>query len=766
MGRDSKSRLDNAERRILENSNISAVEGVRSLDSIEQITELLADGGMLDHRYAVVHSPEVQAPQVDERILRAEACLAEDEHQDSLMLFLEALSDDPDSVRALVGAAKVCLAMGSTDDAYFFYTEAKARPVNDEMLEADMAMLKIEMQSRPRSAADPVPPPATFLAVDDEIFKQHNCELYRVPSDLGVTSEGNVKFLVIGSCLAMGLPGFATHKNREWEADFVLVNNFGDLPDLSDKIDQYAFQLVQVPLRTVMQDIAYCRLPQDDLAKHEEFLALVENYTSRYLEHVLALGKERKLLTYVMGFMPPQQNPMGRLQPRYDIRNMTHFVERMNMFLESELAKYPNTHLVDTDSISATFGRKYIQDDMTWSATHGGVLTNSEYEHDLNRIVPPAPMSHHYELRNQEFGQAVVQEVMAMYRTIKQQDTVKLVCVDLDDTLWRGVAVDGTLDTFEGWPLGLIEALHWLKKRGILLGIVSKNSEEFIVSNWERITGGLISLDDFAVRKINFTPKAQNIIEILELVNLRAANVVMIDDNPVEREAIKESIPGIRVLGSHPYYLKRVLLWSPETQRAVITDESKRKTEMVHRQIKREETRRTLSHDEFLKSLGLDVTIGAVTGGDSSEINRVLELFNKTNQFNTCGIRYTLEEVDRLLRKRVKLYVFHARDRFTSYGLIGAAWVRDACVEHLVMSCRVIGLGVEDAALSHIAKEQTGQGSDALTGVLIETDANLACRQIFAKNGFVQDASDPTHWARSLVNEMSAPEHIALAEAA
>jgi predicted enzyme involved in methoxymalonyl-ACP biosynthesis len=85
----------------------------------------------------------------------------------------------------------------------------------------------------------------------------------------------------------------------------------------------------------------------------------------------------------------------------------------------------------------------------------------------------------------------------------------KLVAVDLDDTLWRGIAAEGTLGILEGWPMGFMETLVLLQKRGILLAIVSRNDEQFIQSNWNQIVQGQISLDDFVIRKINFGSKAQ-----------------------------------------------------------------------------------------------------------------------------------------------------------------------------------------------------------------------------------------------------------------
>jgi FkbH-like protein len=341
-------------------------------------------------------------------------------------------------------------------------------------------------------------------------------------------------------------------------------------------------------------------------------------------------------------------------------------------------------------------------------------------------------------------------------------DAVKLVAVDLDDTMWRGIAAEGTLGILEGWPMGFMETLLILKKRGILLAIVSKNDEQFIRSKWNDIVQGQISLDDFAVRKINFKNKAQNLADIIREVNLRLENVIMVDDNPVERAAIQEQLPGVRVLGSHLYYLKRVLLWSPETQQSVITNESSQKTEMVRGQLERETVRRSLSQEEFLQTLNLRVSLSLIRDTMDVHMNRTLELFNKTNQFNTTGTRYTLEQCHQLLAAGHRLYVIQAADRFTQYGLIGATWVHKNCVEHLVMSCRALGLAIEDAFLAHLSEQLASKSETVLSGKLLPTDANLACRQLYSRNGFAQVDGSPGLWSRSLSTPFVMPLHVTL----
>jgi FkbH-like protein len=602
-----------------------------------------------------------------------------------------------------------------------------------------------------------------MTAVDPSVFAQHNGSRYRTPIDLRVTPDSALRFLVVGGCLAEAFPPVASMINSAFRGDFILVNNFDPLPELpAAQASPYDFQIIHTPLRTILGN-AFFNLPEDG-SQHEGFLRQTQDYLLRYLSNVLRLNVEQKLLTFVLGFLVPQQNPRGRFEPRFDLRNIMHFVERLNMFLAAQVAEYQNAHFVDVDSIASNIGKKSCQDDMVWSFTHGTTLSDGDHDHDVNRIEPPAPMQHHYSARWLEFFEAVLHELFAMHRTLRQQDAVKLVVVDLDDTLWRGVAAEGTLGVMEGWPMGFLESLLYLKKRGILLAILSKNNEEFIVSNWNQIVQGQIALTDFAARKINFRSKADNLVEILQEMNLRPENAVMIDDNPVERAAIEAALPGVRVLGRHLYYLKRVLLWSSETQRSVITRESAQKTEMVRAQLERETIRQQLSHDEFLQTLCLRLTLSVVRNTKDLQMNRALELFNKTNQFNTTGERYTLEQCHQFFASGRELYVLHAEDRFTQYGLVGAAWLHRNCLEHFVLSCRVLGLGIEESFLAHLASRLAGENETTMLGRLQPREANSACRQLYNRNGFTQAEPNSADWSRPLPAPVSIPSHVSLLE--
>jgi FkbH-like protein len=340
---------------------------------------------------------------------------------------------------------------------------------------------------------------------------------------------------------------------------------------------------------------------------------------------------------------------------------------------------------------------------------------------------------------------------------------VKLVIMDIDDTLWRGVAAEsaeGTPHSVEGWPLGVIEALSFLKRRGVLLALVSKNEEAFIEKLWRTIIGDYrLSLSDFVSRKINWRTKAENIAEILGEVNLLPRSVLFIDDNPVERAAVQAAFPDIRTFGPNPYVWRRLLLWAPEVQVATITGESAARTEMVRMQIAREVQRATLSRDEFLCGLGLTVRISLIKRTDQEGFKRSLELINKTNQFNTTGRRWLHAEFVELFARGGLMLVCSVSDRFTAYGVVGVLVLDMDRIEQFVMSCRVIGLDVEIAIVAEALSILSHRGSTSIQAKFTTTDANLLCRELWQQCGFEWTGGA---WWRSLAQPLTLPPHVSL----
>ena len=230
--------------------------------------------------------------------------------------------------------------------------------------------------------------------------------------------------------------------------------------------------------------------------------------------------------------------------------------------------------------------------------------------------------------------------------------------------------------------------------------------------------------------------------EILAETNLLPRSVVFVDDNPVEREAVARAYPDMRVLGEEPLFLRRILLWSPETQTAVVTAESAARTEMIQAQAERTAAAGEVSREAFLATLDIEVEGRRITDLADPAFPRAFELINKTNQFNTTGRRWTQAELKALFESGGVLHAFDVADRFSRYGLVGVVIVQGPAILQMVMSCRVVGLDVELAMVGEVLRDLRAAGVSEVSALAAETDANKLSRDLWARTGFVQDGEE------------------------
>lgn len=601
----------------------------------------------------------------------------------------------------------------------------------------------------------------------NNIDPRHDGVAYRCPTDLARSQAVPQKVLVIGQCTSDHIRLFLIEHGVE--CDFVHIQSMRD-PSYRppSAIETYDLQIVILPFDQVLPTKSYFASSHDEAAELERF-----HQSERALHNLLDVSMRwldsHNILTFVGNFLVPQQNPLGRLLPKYEYRNPCYFVEKLNESLARRLEAISNAYLLDIDEISATFGRKYLQDDSVWAINHGGFFTDVEHqnfesqrEDTARRLEPLGPVSAYYSVKTHEGYQALREEIISMYRIVRQTDAVKLVVIDLDDTAWRGVAAEEDLShefLTLGWPNGFIEALMYLQRRGILLAIISKNEQENAERAWNLAYGDHFPLSNFVSVKANWLPKHQNMQRILEETNLLAHNVVYIDDNPVERQNIESMFPSIRVIGSNPYYTRRMLLWGSETQVPYVSAESATRTQSVKSVIAREHERASMDHETFLASLGVSVVGNVIDNISDPRFKRSFELVNKTNQFNTTGVRYKLEDVSELIDRGMKIFSFEVKDRHTSYGIVCVAFLMENRISQFVMSCRVIGLGVEVAALSAICEYLRKNGFLVVLADSIQTDKNILSRDLYTKTGFVNDGGINS---LALATPVTPPGHIAL----
>jgi FkbH-like protein len=341
---------------------------------------------------------------------------------------------------------------------------------------------------------------------------------------------------------------------------------------------------------------------------------------------------------------------------------------------------------------------------------------------------------------------AVWRQLECLYRVAHQVDIVKLVIFDLDDTLWRGLIAEHYADgvpwpVINGWPVGIWETVQHLRGRGIITAICSKNEESIVRSRWGRgvLIEQWLSLDDFPLYEINWEPKAVNIGKLIERASVTPKSVLFVDDNPVERASVKAAFPAIRAIGSNPYETRRILLWSPETQIGKRSRETDLRETSIRRMQVREKERASMSRDEFLSSLECRVSLELIELPTHGSFARGFELINKTNQFNTLGRRWTNTELTEFFYTNGKMYTFKVNDKYTDYGLVGVLLYREGHFIQFVMSCRVLGLEIETSVINFIMLHDPNQ-SEAFRAQVVETEANMVCRGVFARSGFEEQS--------------------------
>ncbi|MDD4913601.1 MAG: HAD-IIIC family phosphatase [Methylococcales bacterium] len=466
------------------------------------------------------------------------------------------------------------------------------------------------------------------------------------------------------------------------------------------------------------------------------------------------------ILSFVSNFIVPQRRITPSLAHDFSSLDMASIIEELNNYLAELVSKYKNAFIADINGIAGSMGKRYFLDDTIYFYTHGATFGSDWHELEFvpywtapqpGRLEEIPPINSFYENRNEEFFDAVYRLLVVSYRIVNQIDQVKLVIFDLDNTLWRGQIAEhyrpgqARWPYADGWPLGVWESIHHLRWRGILTSISSKNDFETVNNNWDNIFElPWLELDDFVCPKINWNPKTENIRDIMAEVGLTPKSVLFVDDNPVEREAVKLAFPAMRVMGSNPFLTRRILLWSAETRLSNLTDESKNREAMVKNQFLRNDEKAALSREEFLSGLGCKLRIRQLANANQPEYTRCLELVNKTNQFNTTGERWRPDEFEKFVNERQgQVYCFTVSDKFVNYGLVGVLIIQANCIRQFVMSCRVLGMEVEIAVIreiTEILRSNTDAGS--ITARLLETNENIPCRQVYAKSGFAWDSTD------------------------
>ena len=357
----------------------------------------------------------------------------------------------------------------------------------------------------------------------------------------------------------------------------------------------------------------------------------------------------------------------------------------------------------------------------------------------------------------------------------------KCLVLDLDNTLWGGVIGDDGLDGIvlgEGSAAGeahlaLQHYAKQLKERGIILAVCSKNDARIAEAAFRDHPEMVLRRADIAAFQANWDDKAQNLKAIAARLNIGVDALVFVDDNPIERARIRQSLPMVAVpeMPDDPAHYVRCLAEAGYFEAVAFTADDRSRAEQYAANAEREAMLGSAeSMDEFLRGLKMTAVYGPFTAVDHA---RVVQLINKTNQFNTTTRRYAGEEVARIMDDPDSLTLqFRLIDRVGDNGLVSTMILRPTPadddvleIENWVMSCRVFGRELEFEAMNVAVEAARERGARALIADYIPTAKNDVISKLYPSLGFTEidgaaPANGATRWRLDLADYVTRNTHI------
>lgn len=408
-------------------------------------------------------------------------------------------------------------------------------------------------------------------------------------------------------------------------------------------------------------------------------------------------------------------------------------IERFNRELDGLLAEFAGV-LLDVDGLAQTVGTERWFDDIQWHAA------KLPFSHDL------VPLYADHCMR-------LVAAVGGASR--------KCLVLDLDNTLWGGVVGD---DGMHGLVLGqgnalgeafvaVQQAAAWLRSRGVILAVCSKNDRDVARAAFEGHPDMVLRLDDIAVFQANWQDKPTNLQAIARTLGIGTDALVLLDDNPAERELVRMTLPEVAVpeVSADPAEYPSLLLAAGYFESVGFTDEDRQRAGLYQANAARAELAASATDmDSFLASLDMVIRFQAF---DATGRSRIAQLTQRSNQFNLTTRRYD-EAAIKAFETRADAFTLQIRlaDRCGDNGMIGVVICNQQGTEWVIdtwlMSCRVLQRRVEEAVLDVLAATGRDRGITKLIGYYVPTERNGMVRDHYLRLGFTvgPDAAGIEAW--------------------
>lgn len=405
------------------------------------------------------------------------------------------------------------------------------------------------------------------------------------------------------------------------------------------------------------------------------------------------------------------------------VSSFTYQVRKLNYELMNLSQQYQNLFICDIAGLQNKFGRDFMFAANVYTSTEM-ILSMDALPYVASRVID------------------IVCAVKGQFK--------KCLILDLDNTVWGGVIGDDGLEGIQlGHGLGIgkvfTEFQMWVKKlkqRGIIISVASKNNEDTAKEPFEKHPDMVLKLDDIAVFQANWETKVDNIRTIQSILNIGFDSMVFLDDNPFERNMVRENIKGITVpeLPEDPAEYLEYLYSLNLFETASYSNLDKDRTKQYQVEAQRVSLSKTFTNEaDFLKSLNM---VSVVSGFTKFNTPRVAQLSQRSNQFNLRTVRYTDADIEALANDpNVIDLSFTLEDKFGDNGLIAVIIMKPLDKETLFvdtwfMSCRVLKRGMENFTLNTMVEKAKSAGYKKIVGEYLPTPKNKMVENHYTGLGF------------------------------
>ena len=414
--------------------------------------------------------------------------------------------------------------------------------------------------------------------------------------------------------------------------------------------------------------------------------------------------------------------------------SFSYQLRKLNLELMNLAQEYPNLYICDIAGIQNKYGRDFMFDSTVYVSTEM-ILSIDALPYVASRTMD------------------IISSIEGKFK--------KCLVLDLDNTVWGGVVGDDGWENIQvGHGLGIGKAFsefqQWVKKlknRGIIICVCSKNDEDKAKEPFEKNPEMVLKLDDISVFVANWENKADNIRTIQGILNIGFDSMVFLDDNPFERNMVRENVPGVTVPelpddpGEYLEYLYSLNLF----ETASYSSADKDRTKQYQLEAQRVSTAKKFTNEaDFLKSLEM---VSEVSNFNSFNNPRVAQLSQRSNQFNLRTVRYTEDQITAIEKDpKQKGFAFTLEDKFGDNGLIAVVILEEKEPEALFidtwfMSCRVLKRGMENFTLNTIVAWAKENGYKKIIGEYIPTLKNGMVSEHYTVLGFNKlEGIEPAQW--------------------